>query len=161
MRDGFVRAILAHTSTPTPTPLPTTTTSDELETFSTSLTSFKSLFHPSSSTSSSEPLPRSVPAGNPLYLARGAEGDVKVLYDMKWKGEGLVRLGGKDDGGVVKDRRISEALWEGYLGTGKVASEEMRERVWEGWEGVRKTTGGMEVGMRGWVGMKKVEVEVK
>lgn len=77
-----------------------------------------------------------------------------MLYAGEGEGEGerLVRLGA-GDGGVVRDRRIGRALWEGYLGQGKVASEQLRGRVCEGLEGVKRRNG--VVGESGWVGLER------
>lgn len=131
MRDGFVRAILANQTPPGSAP------SDDR--FAAELGRFKALFAPAPT------VPRAVPSGVPIYLLRGKEGELRVLYDAAGKG-GLVGLGGGEkekEGetqgqGVVRDGRVTGALWEGYIGAGKVASEEMRGRVWERLEAVRR-----------------------
>lgn len=162
LRDGFVRAILSHQPQPQPQPQPTTTNSDnsnEEEDFAHALSVFKGLFHPSNA------LPRSVPAGASLYLVRGSAGELHILYEpTAAKGDLTAIHGSVPTGvsslpppppatstgtadtahGVVRDARISAALWDGYFGGGKVASEQLRDRVWKRLEALGRGEGTRE-----------------
>ena len=178
LRDGFVRAILSHQPQPQPTTDINTNTNPNTNTntntnssdgneedFAHALHVFKGLFNPRNS------LPRSVPAGAPLYLLRGPAGELRILYESKG---GLVAINAPPPppppptatavaataatavtatattaattaaDGVVRDTRISSALWSGYIGGGKVASEQLRDRVWKRLEALGRGEGTRE-----------------
>ncbi|KAF8418825.1 chalcone-flavanone isomerase-domain-containing protein [Tirmania nivea] len=129
LRDGFVRAVLAHA-------LPD---DHDHEDFSAALAAFKALFRPAA-----QQLPRAVPAGAPLLLVRGRRGGIALLYAGAGPADAAARLG------ALPATAIARALWEGYLGAGSVASEDLRAGVCEGLLRVRAAGVGGWRGGRGW-----------
>ncbi|KAK7740855.1 hypothetical protein SLS62_011000 [Diatrype stigma] len=128
LRDGFVRAIQARTSSPSPP----SGGKDEFgdEAFGAAMRDFKTMFNRGN-----------VPKNGELLLFRDGAGELVVAYDdgkKKKKGEEREEEKKSDGGsgsgtiGRVADERISRLLWLNYLAGSKVASEPARKNIVEG-----------------------------
>lgn len=123
LRDGFVRAIQARTSSPGSS----TGGKDEFgdEAFGAAMRDFKALFNRGN-----------VPKNGELLLSRDGAGELVVAYDDgKKKEKGREKSDGGSGSGIigrVADERISRLLWLNYLAGSKVASEPARKNIVEG-----------------------------